>query len=527
MKNTLKLTVLFTIVVLNIFAQNVTITPNGITPLQGGSGNSFPKLSYDNILALPSPQIGDMAIDITFNCLRFFNGTRWVFFLTSDEFAQSAIKGTLTATGSSTASAYGNSIAIDSIGNLYISGVYSGTATFGTTSITSVGNNDVYVAKFNADGTFAWVRTAGGSLNEGCNGIAIDKSGNLIITGYFNGNMVVNNTSLTSSGFEDIYLIKYSTAGAFVWARKAGGASINDIGKSIVTDSNGSIYLTGSYSGNVSFAGGPFNVGPALNSVTGSTDIFIAKYLANGSCVQAASAGGNSSENGISIDIDSLGKIYVTGTFGATATFGANSIVSAGDKDIFVAKYDFTTNTWVWVNKAGGLAYDFPNSIKVSHSGGVIVVGSFDRVSTFSPSIILTSFGSADAFIANYGTTSGNLIYARSAGGVGYDVVQGVDIDKSGNIYITGTFSYSASFGGINLISSGNEDIFVAKYNKFGTIQWALKAGGTGIDEANSIAINASGKIYIVGSIFNKSTFGNNTLQSTGLSDVFFARISE
>jgi hypothetical protein len=137
-------------------AQNVTISPGGITPALTGT---YPRISYDAILALPSPTIGDMAYDITFLCLRVYNGNRWV---CTYQLPGEPVNGAFIAAAGGTSDDNASSAAVDALGNVYVAGGYSGTATFGNTSKTSKGDSDIFVAKYNANGVLQWVQSAGG-----------------------------------------------------------------------------------------------------------------------------------------------------------------------------------------------------------------------------------------------------------------------------------------------------------------------------------------------------------------------------
>jgi hypothetical protein len=143
------------------FAQNVTITPGGITPAMTGS---YPRISYDAILALPNPAKGDMAFDMTFNCLRVYTGSKWICTYQSPSDPTPNIAALASAGGTSSDVGFG--IAVDGSGSVYVTGYYQGTATFGTTSKTSAGFSDIFVAKYNSSGALQWVQSAGGTSDD-------------------------------------------------------------------------------------------------------------------------------------------------------------------------------------------------------------------------------------------------------------------------------------------------------------------------------------------------------------------------
>lgn len=123
----------------------LTSDANGVGSWTTSSAN-YPRISYDAILALPSPTKGDIAYDNTFDCLRVYTGSKWICtYQNPSNFTPNMIA---ISSAGGTSYDYDNSIAVDASGNVYITGYYVGTATFGTTSITSVGGNyNIFVAR--------------------------------------------------------------------------------------------------------------------------------------------------------------------------------------------------------------------------------------------------------------------------------------------------------------------------------------------------------------------------------------------
>ncbi len=183
-----------------------------------------------------------------------------------------------------------------------------------------------------------------------------------------------------------------------------------------------------------------------------------------------AVSAGGTFSSGYSIATDGLGNIFVTGHFIGMATFGDTTLTSAGGSDIFIAKYDGDGN-FLWVEQAGGTDTDVGRAIAMDGSGNIVVTGNFNGIATFG-STTLTSDGGSDIFIAKY-DGDGNLLWVDHAGGTTQDFGGGIATDGSGNIVVTGTFSGTAFFGDTTLTSAGVFDIFITK----------LDAGVTGIEE--------------------------------------------
>jgi len=196
-----------------------------------------------------------------------------------------------------TGNEYGNSMAIDALGNVYTVGNYMGTVDFnpgtGTFNLTSVGLFDIFISKLDASGNFVFAKSMGGPLNDWATSIAL--SGNIYTTGYFYGTADFDpgagTFNLTSSNdSSDIFISNLDASGNFVYAKSMGGTSSKCYSQSITIDASGNVYTTGYFSGTSDFdpGTGVFNL-----TTTGVNDIFISKLDASGNFVWAKSMGGN------------------------------------------------------------------------------------------------------------------------------------------------------------------------------------------------------------------------------------------
>ena len=398
----------------------------------------------------------------------------------------------------------GRAIKTDNSGNCYVTGYFSGTATFGTTQITSYGEFDIFIAKYDANGNFQWVQKAGGTDYDIGLGISIDSSGNCYVTGHFYGTATFGTTQITSYGGEDIFIAKYDANGNFQWVQKAGGAS-NERGFGISADNSGNCYVTGYFTGTATF-------GTTQITSYGGDDIFIAKYDTNGNLQWVQKAGGTDYDYGLDISTDNSGNYYVTGYFRDMATFGTTQISSSGEYDIFIAKYD-TNGNFQWVQKAGGINSDYVCGISTDNSGNCYVTGYFTGTATFGTTQI-TSYGGDDIFIAKY-DANGNFQWVQKAGGTSNEIGFGISADNSGNCYVTGYFTGTATFGTTQITSYGGDDIFIAKYDANGNFQWVQKVGGIDSDYGYDISTDNEGNCYVTGSYYY-ATFGNIILNSSG-----------
>ncbi len=440
---------------------------------------------------------------------------------------------------------YGYGIATDGLDNAIVTGRFKDTATFGpgetneTVLNSSDGSHDIFIAKYDGSGSLVWANQAGGTMVDYGNGIATDEWGSAIVTGNFEGTATfgageANETVLNSYGEVDIFIAKYDASGNLRWARKAGGTGV-DHGNGIVTDGSGQVFITGRIEDNATFAEGEAN--ETVLTAYGGMDIFIAKYDGSGNLVWAKKAGGKQSDYGSDITMDGAGNLILTGRFADSVTFGegeANETVltSNGSADIFLAKYDGSGSLF-WAKMAGGSNADEGESIVTDGSGNVMVTGSFIEPATFGAGeaneIVLTGYGFYDMFIAKYGR-SGDLVWAKEAGGTGSDSGSGIVSVGSGNAVVTGSFEGTATFGTGDtnetvLTSYGSVDVFVAKYDASGSLEWVRSAGGEDIDSGRSIAKDGSGNCIVTGGFMDIATFGPATLNSAGDYDIFITRL--
>ncbi|WP_192823092.1 SBBP repeat-containing protein [Rufibacter sp. LB8] len=411
---------------------------------------------------------------------------------------------------------YGNAIAVDGTGNAYVTGEFQGNATFGSTTLTSNGEEDIFIAKYDASGTMQWARRAGNISDDSGRAIAVDGAGNVYLTGEMEGNVTFGSTTLTSIGDEDVFVVKYDAAGTVLWARKAGGTD-SEYGEGIAVDGSGNVYVTGEYYGAATFGSTTLPIGNA-----GEADMFVVKYDAAGNVLWARKAGGGKDTYGNGITLDGTGNAYVTGNFEEEATFGTTRITSGGRQDLFLAKYN-ASGTVQWVQNAGGGNFNYGRSIAVDGNRNSYVTGYFTGSITFGNTVLTSGGEGYDGYIAKYDAT-GNLLWAKKmlANGSGYSY--SIVVDGAGNAYVAGEYSGTASFGSTTLNSNGNWNLFVAKYDTNGNALWAKDAGGTGSMYGNGIGLDGTGNIYVAGGFQGSATIGNTTVTSAGNRDVLVVK---
>ncbi|HOZ00709.1 MAG TPA: T9SS type A sorting domain-containing protein [Candidatus Syntrophosphaera sp.] len=410
---------------------------------------------------------------------------------------------------------YGYAIDTNGNGTCYVAGWFSGTANFGGFSLTSVGGDDVFVGKLDSDGQWLWVVRGGGIYSDSACGISVAPDGSCFVSGNFSDVGTFGTSVLTSVGQQDVFVAKISSDGAWLWAKRTGGAQA-DTGFDVASDANGNCYVTGEFWNTADF-------GATSLTAFGQTDAFIAKLDGEGNWLWARQAGGTEYERSYGIASDSAGNCYVIGYFAGTGAFGATQLSSVGMSDVYVVKLD-PDGTWLWATRGGGTASEQGCDICVDSAGNAYVAGLFNGSADCGGHVIISS-GNCDAFAAKL-DTGGNWLWADGAGGTGFDMGYGISCDAAGNSYTTGKFEASALFGTETLTSSGGSDIFICKLDPSGSALGAVRGGGTHTDEGEGICCDAGGNCYATGYFGIAGDFGPFNLTSFGGDDIYVAKIS-
>ena len=333
-----------------------------------------------------------------------------------------------------------------------IAGYFTGTVIVEDSVITTAGQSDIFLAKFNASGALQWITHSGGGGFDDAYSIASDREGNIYVGGYFSATAKFQDTTLTSKGKNDIVLAKYSPAGSLLWAKRYGGDGLNKA-FGIAVAPSGSIAITGTYSGTVDFDG-------TLLHATRVSDIFIVKLSNDGSVQWAKKAGGDGYGEGDGIAIDAHENIYVTGRFSDSVDVRGIPPDCDGTGNIFITKYN-RSGIRQWARCLGIAGEEGGNAIAIDSASNLYIIGGYDTDMDFGTGILVAE-GNIDAFIAKF-DSSGKTLWSDRLGSKGYDLGSSIALDASSNIYVSGLFSDTVSFGSDTLLGIRNSDIFVAK----------------------------------------------------------------
>ena len=296
------------------------------------------------------------------------------------------------------------------------------------------------------------------------------------------------------------------------WARRAGSTQ-NDYLAKIDVDETGNSYIAGKFNDTISF-GAVTLLSPGISS------IYLAKYDISGNFQWAKIAASDSAINIGGIHIDKHGNISLVGQYADTGYFGdthSDTLISSGDYDVFVARYDADGNL-LWASSTGGTGYDYGSGVSNDFNGNTFITGEF-HVTPFQ-------FSSSKIFIAKYDSLGNNSWFKIPQTYSSTDIAEGIVTDSTGTSYITGQFFSTLSFDASVVLDAGNVEanVYVGKFNSDGTNTWLQKAGAaSGYCGGIGIAIDKRGNNYLTGFFHGTISFGTLNLSSSfGITNEIF-----
>lgn len=282
------------------------------------------------------------------------------------------------------------------------------------------------------------------------------------------------------------------------WTKQWGSTADEDA-RGIISDSSGNIYVTGATTGNID---GQVNAG--------DTDAYLTKYDSSGTRQWSRYIGTSGTDWGQAVDVDSAGNIYVTGS--VSGSFDSKTY--NGGKDVFLAKYDPSGNR-IWYQQWGTANDNFGYGVKVDGTDSIVYVTgpTYEFLSGEVGQLV------PNIFLSKRNTSNGSEIWTILDGTQNYsDYVEGIAMDGSGNVYLTG-YTTGAFPGYAN---NATYDIFLAKYNASGTRQWVKQWGSTSNDFGHGIVVDSTDNIYVTGSA--SGSIGIHT--GLGSEDIFLTKFN-
>jgi Domain of unknown function DUF11 len=451
--------------------------------------------------------------------------------------------------------------------NLYVAGQFSGTATFGGTTITATGPFDIFLAKYTSTGSLLWIAQTSKTdtnYNPARNGVDLDANGNVYVTGSFAGNATFYSANpadkkitLISGSGEAIFLAKYTPSGALLWVQTGISNCFPDTACTsygvAVNPAAGTVYIPmATQGGDTTFSSAdgtshdiPADYYPHMT---------LAKYATNGNFLWAeTNMSYDVDTGGTGVAVDSKDNAYIVGWFsGETVFYSAdapaitvNTFSPVADQygdyvgsDTFLAKYDKNGNAQ-WVNHFCGYT-SYPGAVAVGPSGEVILAGTTEDMNYLFPVYLtpvtsstsvssqppgaginlgsgtITNPGNTDEVIATY-NPAGVLIRAQRRGGTASESATGVAYDSRDNLYVTGLVEGNAQ-----------PKLFVDEYSGKNLLWEATASAEKWEQPVNTpaLTVDAAGSVFVTGGYNGTASFGDIELSGTGTSEVFVAGLN-
>lgn len=410
---------------------------------------------------------------------------------------------------------------------------------------TSNGDFDIYLSKFSPTGMLLWVNTWGGPDLDFGDSLATDNSGNVYLTGRFLGTLDFDpgpGYEYRTAENKDAYLCKFNADGELEWVNAWGGPG-HEYGFGVCTDNYGNVYVTGNFEETADFDPG---AGECLLEAN-DADVYLVKFDGSGDFLWAKSWGGDDWDFGTDVKVDSYGYVFVTGCFGDTVDFEpgyyTTNRTSGGFWDAFIVKYS-SSGSFYWVETWGGKGWDFANALAISSFNDVYITGDFQYEVDFDPDnwndAVIDVGWRLSTYISSF-DRYGNFEWVRNLAGAEINLIDntpdwndpglGIDADSYGDVYITGWYEGTAQFPAPwnqAMPSNGGRDAFIAKFTRGGDCEWAYNFGGPGRDEGYGLTVDPWNNIFVSG--FYEQTvdfcpgFGVVEYTSEGYDDAFLVK---
>jgi hypothetical protein len=357
----------------------------------------------------------------------------------------------------------GNAIAVDDSANVYITGGFRGTSAFGTVNLTSTLNStDVFILKYDTNGNFKWANRMGGQQTDEGKDIVLDGNGNGYITGYFNDSFTVGSSTLTSAGGKDYFIARFSTnTGSFINAVSGGGTS-DDEGKTIAFD-GANINVAGSFQGTATFGSetAASAGGTDIFLVKYSPSLVYSRKLTAGGTGNDLPANLIYVARPFNHErVLYQGSIILTGYYSSTSlSFGSATLTNGGNNDILLVKLSSAYDV-IWAKGAGGTGKDEAKGLAADKNGNLYITGSSAGNAVFETMSLPALSNAYDKiYYAKYDYNGNILAVTGPVSNTNTSYGTSLCIDTNGFLSVVGYFSGSVTLGSSTITTTANRNI--------------------------------------------------------------------
>ncbi|MEX0966449.1 MAG: T9SS type A sorting domain-containing protein [Bacteroidia bacterium] len=414
---------------------------------------------------------------------------------------------------------YATSIQTDASNNRFVAGMFSGSVQFGSTTLTSYGGLDIFVAKISPAGAYLWVRQIGGSGDELVSDLQLDQSGNCYLAGYYTGSAVMYSPTqsynfVNDDGLKDFFAAKYTASGTAETA-EIGNLSQPSEATAIAISSDNRVYICGS----IDFGN--------------DRDAFVLMTQFNGhSNTWFSTTASFDDEIATDLVVDNNGVVHVGGSFAGSIQITSTSSTYNADGDFsgYIAAYSSTGSFLQGFVYDGNSTGSGANVTDLHFANGrVYALGRYGGTVDLATGVAITSLGTLNTFITelNYNSSSSTygLVSHKEIRGAGTVFGRNLFV-KGNNMYVSGNFDNSLVAGSQTLNTSGMQDGFLMAYKNNNFDYSLLVEGSTNNQFGLGVVEDATGKVFQVGGFSATSNFDNITKNAAGQLDIFIAEIT-
>lgn len=283
-------------------------------------------------------------------------------------------------------------LAVDGSGNVYVCGFFSGELHVESSVLTAAGNTDLFVAKYNPEGTRLWATRAGHLGNTRAMKIAVADDQTVFLSGFYDNQTIIGPDVLQANTFDrDVFLARFDLVGQPVWARKAGGVFDEEV-TGLALDGQGNIFLTGYLVGVMNLDGGI-----SIQSQNGNPDFYLIQYNEDGVPLMARAMGGPMLEQTTGLALAD-GLIAVSGFHLGSMTIDGISASAGAGISGFIAGFDMEGKAR-WIKSIPAEQALYPQALAINSQNRLYVAGSFQGAAFFD-GVPYSAGGSFDIFLA-------------------------------------------------------------------------------------------------------------------------------
>ena len=430
----------------------------------------------------------------------------------------------------------GRDVGVASNGDIFVTGFFEGTIDFGGTQLTSMGEDDMFVARLDSDGVVDWARSFGDGGLSGGYQLAVDGNDDIVIVGQFTGGLdfggVSDGIAATSDGTGeqfDTFVAKLDgDDGDGIWARVFVVNSEFDDPHGIAVDSNGDVVFVGEYSGTVDFGSGE-----TLTSAQEGNTIFVQAYVAkldgsNGMAVFAQGFEGDAPQ--VPFSVATAGQdIVVGGSWEGTIEFDPGTEVDALDGlDGFVVKLNQNgVHQWEQIFNTADTQFVVPEAVAVDSGGNVIVAGGYTGNVDFGGGAE-NAGNASDAFIVKF-DAAGNFLWDATFGDGSNQSAATLSTDDQDDIIIAGVYEGVIDLGDGDLANPEvtTRNVFIAKLGAANGAHLWSNGYGDADDQLLGACASDDDEAYCIGTLLGEMDFDVATVTSAGNSDAWLAQLAK